>query len=438
MKIDQLALSYVDNHLEEIYAYFAKIIGFDTTNYISHGNEKECQNFIFQTFKELGAEVEIYSAADFPEIYQHPDFEQGRGMENRPNVTIHIPCAEPYKPTAKKIMLSHHTDTMPAGELSQWKNDPFTLTIQDGKAYGLGVSDDKYGAAVSYAIVKAIQENHLLLKHDLYLTAVSDEEYFGGNGSLLACLKYPCDLYINLDGCDYETQIAGLGGTCFELNVSCGFETSSAEPVVEALAFSCQELKPFGQRRFAELEANPLYTGSEHAKSAYRVMEFGCGSFGTDVDTGKMRIVVYSTLSRKELKNELDAIYQERIAPYFQEHGIISQGFQQIVRCMEYQETKDPSDAYKLSNIMSSLSGRSLQTRGACLSDLDIYLRNGSGNSFNVGLIREFKLEGGAHKPNEFVFCEEFENLTKALLLFVLDWCEAFIPSNLKEDTINE
>lgn len=435
MKTEQLALSYIDSHLTEIYEYFAKIIGFDTTNYITHGNERACQEFILHTFQALGAEVELYSVADLPEIQQHPDFVAGRGMEDRPNVTIHIPCAEPYRATAKKIMLSHHTDTMPAGELSQWKSDPFTLTLRDGKAYGLGVSDDKYGAAVSYAIVKAIQENGLLLKHDLYLTAVSDEEYFGGNGSLLACLKYPCDLYINLDGCDYETQIAGLGGTCFELNVTCGYETSSAQPVVEALAFSCQALKPFGQRRFAELEANPLYTGSEHAKSAYRVMEFGCGSFGTDVDTGKIRIVVYSTLSRKALTAELDQLYREQIQPYFETHGMISQGFRQIVRCMEYQETKDPACAYRLSEIMSALAGRKLQTRGACLSDLDIYLRNGSPNSFNVGLIREFKLEGGAHKPNEFIDCREFENLTKALLLFVLEWCEAFTPSTFKEDT---
>lgn len=438
MTMDELAVSYVDSHLTEIYEYFAKIVQFDTTNSIASGKEKECQNFILQTFRKLGAEAEIYSAADLPAVYLHPDYVEGRGMEDRPNVTVHIPCAERYRDSAKKIMLTHHTDTMPAGELSQWESGPFTLSIRDGKAYGLGVSDDKYGAAVFYAIVKAIQDNGLALRNDLYLTAVSDEEYFGGNGSLLACLKYPCDLYVNLDGCDFETQIAGLGGTCFELKAVCGYETSSAEPVVEALAFACRELKPFGERRFAELEANPLYSGSEHAKSAYRVMEFGCGSFGTDVDTGRLRIAVYSTLSRKELRDELDGLYKSRIQPYFEKRGIICQGFEQIVRCMEYQETEDTRDALRLSGIMSRISGRRLRSRGACLSDLDIYLRNGSKNSFNVGLIREFKLEGGAHKPNEFVFCREFEDLTKSLLAFVLEWCQAFCPTNLKEELKNE
>lgn len=417
---------WIDGHLGEIYALFARLIHFNTTNYIDHGTEKDCQEFLFQTYRELGAEVEIYTAADVPEIYSHPDYEEGRGMEERPNVTVHIPCAARYRAGAKSIMLSSHMDTMPAGDLSQWESDPFTLTERDGKLYGLGVSDDKYGAAVSYAIARSIFDSGLQLKHHLYLTAVSDEEYFGGNGSLLACLKYPCDLYINLDGCDYETQIAGLGGTCFELRAKCAFETASAEPVIDALYHVRKELEAFGKRRFRELEENPLYTGSEHAKSAYRIMEFGSGTFGTDVDRGVIRIVVYSTLRREELKRELEDVYRTAVQPHFEDHGIESSGFRQIVRCMEYAETKDPGSACRLSEIMSGLAGRELQVRGACLSDLDIYLRNGSPDSFNVGLIREFKLEGGAHKPNEFIYRHEFENIMKALLLFVLEWCEAF------------
>ena len=426
MQIEAEAIKYVEDHLEEIYKHFAKTIGFDTTNYIETGTEKECQEFLFRTFQALGVEVDLYTVKDVPEIYQHPDFEGGRCMEERPNVTVHIPCSPEYKGTAKKIMISHHVDTMPAGDLTQWICSPFSLTIKEDKIYGLGVSDNKYGAAVTYAITRAIADNKLKLKNDLYLTAVSDEEYFGGNGSLLACLRYPCDLYINLDGCDYETQIAGLGGTCFELKAKCGFDTSSAVPVIDALYHARKALEDFGQNRFRELEENPLYTGSEHAKSAYRIMEFSCGTFGTDVDIGKMKIVVYSTLTRKALRQELDRVYSAQLKPYFEEHNIQSGGFEQIVRCMEYAETEDPTDAYRLSEIMSRLSGSVRPVRGACLSDLDMYLRNGSSNSFNVGLIREFKLEGGAHKPNEFIYRSEFENLMKALLIFVLEWCEAY------------
>ena len=424
-ELKEKLLVSVERHKDEIYRFLAKVVGFDTTNYINTGKELACQEFIRDTFRELGASVELYTVDDVPEIQSHPDYEKGRGMEQRPNVTICIPCAPEYRDTAKSIMISSHTDTMPAGDLSQWESDPFTLSIRDGKAYGLGISDDKCGAGISYGIYRALCDCGLRLKHNLYLTMVADEEYFGGNGSLLACLKYPCDLYINLDGCDFEPQIAGLGGTCFELDAKYKGDTSTAEPVVHALHYAVQQLEPFGARRFAELEANPLYTGSEHAKSAYRLMEFGCGTLGTNVDLGKLKIVVYSTLKREELKKELSDRYETAIRPYFEAHGIESQGFIQIVRCMEYAKTENPANAYRLQKLMEELSGKQIAVRGACLSDLDIYLRNGSPDSFNVGLIREFKLEGGAHKPNEYIVCRDFENLLKALLLFVAEWCEA-------------
>ncbi len=415
-------ISYVNANTDKIYRFLAKLIGFDTTNFIKKGNEFECQKYIYNEYTKLGAQVELYTTESITDIENHSDFEKGRDSRRRPNVTVCLPCAEKYRSIAKSLMISSHIDTMPAGDLTEWNTNPFQLVKKDGKAFGLGISDNKYGAAISYAIYNALKNSGLKLKNNLYLTMVSDEEYFGGNGSLLACLKYPCDLYINLDGCDYEPQIAGLGGTCFELNIKCQFQTSSAEPVVDALYYARKELETFGKRRFDELETNQLYRGSEHAKSAYRLMEFGSGTLGTNVDLGKLRIVVYTTLNRELLKNELDSLYQKNIKPYFDRNNISSKGFEQVVRCMEYIETKNTYYAYQLRDYMKNLSGKEVKIRGACLSDLDIYLRNGSPDSFNVGLIREFKLEGGAHKPNEFIYCSEFENLTKALLLFVLDW----------------
>ncbi|MEG1757835.1 MAG: M20/M25/M40 family metallo-hydrolase [Oscillospiraceae bacterium] len=424
-ELQEKLLEYVDKHLDEIYEFLANVISFDSTNYINCGKELECQKFICGEYKKQGANVEIYTVKDCPQIYEHPDFEEDRKMEIRPNVTVFIPCAEEYKDTAKNIMLSSHSDTMPVGDISQWRTDPFKLSFIDGKAYGLGISDNKCGSAETFAIFKAIKDMNLKLRHNLYLTVVSDEEYFGGNGSLLACLKYPCDIYVNLDGCDFEPQVAGLGGTCFKLDVKCAFDTSTTEPAVDALYYVKTKLQSFAMRRFAELESNPLYTGSEHAKSAFRIMEFGSGSFGTNVDIGALKIVVYSTKSKAELQAELDELFSEKIKPFFEENGIVSNGFERTVRCMEYAETRNTENAKLLAKYMSELADRNIEIRGACLSDLDIYIRDGSPDSFNVGLIREFKLEGGAHKPNEYIKCSEFENLTKALLLFVTDWCRA-------------
>ncbi len=429
MSLQEALLQNISEHKKDIYTFLGKVVAYDTTNYITRGDELACQQFIQNEFSHLGAEATLYNVDDIPSASVHPDYEKNRGMEIRPNVTVCLPAAPEYRKTAKSIMLTSHTDTMPAGDLAQWKTNPFEMVIKDGKAYGLGISDNKYGSAISYAIYRAFSECHLRLKHNLYLTMVSDEEYFGGNGSLLACLKYPCDVYVNLDGCDFETQIAGLGGSCFVLSAKCEKETSSAEAVVDALYHARMALQDFGRRRLEEVESNPLYTGSEHAKSAYRLMEFGCGTFGTNVDIGKLAIVVYSSLPKAQIISELEDVYEQLVKPYFEKNGISSEGFVQIVRYIQYGKTKDTKSATRLRDIMQTLSGREIIMRGACLSDLDIYLRNGSENSFNVGIIREFKLEGGAHKPNEYICCEEFETLAKALTLFTAEWCEAEIDA---------
>lgn len=424
--IREKLLNYVDENIEDFYLFLKKVVAFDSTNYMETGDEAQCQKFIFNEYQKMNAEVEIYDTKEYPQIYEHSDFSKGRDSDNRPNVTVIIHCENENRKDAKSIMLSSHTDTMPVGDIKEWKTEPFDLTIKNGKAYGLGIGDNKVGSAISYAVFRAIKDLGLKLKNNLYLTMVSDEEYFGGNGSLLACLKYPCDLYINMDGCDCEPQIAGLGGTCYQLDVKCGFDTSTTEPIIDALYHARLSLEDFGKDRFNELEENPLYTGSEHSKSAYRIMEFGSGTFGSNVDIGTMKIVVYTTLQKDELFSELNNVYSTKIKPYFIKNNIISDGFKQIVRCMEYAETQDKTHAERVAEYLRELGGEDVSLKGACLSDLDIYLRNGSEDSFNIGLIREFKLEGGAHKPNEFIYCDEFKRIIKALLLFVVEYCEVY------------
>ena len=41
------------------------------------------------------------------------------------------------------LLLNAHIDTVPAGDLSQWKYDPFEGVVEDGMIYGRGAGDDK-------------------------------------------------------------------------------------------------------------------------------------------------------------------------------------------------------------------------------------------------------------------------------------------------------
>ncbi|MET0117723.1 MAG: acetylornithine deacetylase [Sedimenticola sp.] len=71
------------------------------------------------------------------------------------------------------LVLSGHTDTVPY-DAQRWNFDPFSLTEQDNRLYGLGTSDMK--AFFALAIEAARGLDLTKLKHPLILLATADEE----------------------------------------------------------------------------------------------------------------------------------------------------------------------------------------------------------------------------------------------------------------------
>jgi len=71
------------------------------------------------------------------------------------------------------LILAGHTDTVPYDE-NRWQHDPFTLSEDDGKLYGLGTSDMK--AFLALAIEAAVTFKANEYKQPLIILATSDEE----------------------------------------------------------------------------------------------------------------------------------------------------------------------------------------------------------------------------------------------------------------------
>jgi len=71
------------------------------------------------------------------------------------------------------LILAGHTDTVPYDE-NRWLHDPFKLTEDNGKLYGLGTSDMK--AFLALAIEAAISFEKKAYKQPLIILATSDEE----------------------------------------------------------------------------------------------------------------------------------------------------------------------------------------------------------------------------------------------------------------------
>ena len=97
-------------------------------------------------------------------------------------------------------MLMAHLDTVEIGDRANWTVDPFGGEIIDGKIYGRGACDDKYGIAASLFLIKVLQSLGFTPKKNLLFTAYCDEEHGGSHGALAAVLRYPTSRIVNLDG----------------------------------------------------------------------------------------------------------------------------------------------------------------------------------------------------------------------------------------------
>ena len=80
-----------------------------------------------------------------------------------------------------KVLFDGHIDTVPVGNLKDWKHDPFHAVVEDGKLYGRGAADMK-GAVAAFTVAahRYAVENGKNFAGDVYVAGVVHEECFEG------------------------------------------------------------------------------------------------------------------------------------------------------------------------------------------------------------------------------------------------------------------
>nr|MBC8246029.1 M20/M25/M40 family metallo-hydrolase [Deltaproteobacteria bacterium] len=79
-------------------------------------------------------------------------------------------------PDAPVYMLNSHLDHVDPGDQSEWKHDPYSGDIEDGKIYGRGASDTKGAFAVQVYAPEVLRRSGIKPKGDVYVTGVVLEE----------------------------------------------------------------------------------------------------------------------------------------------------------------------------------------------------------------------------------------------------------------------
>lgn len=417
--LEQSVLAYLDAHQDRLYRLLSKLIQIDTQNGITHGAEERCEDLILGEYRRLGLRAERYFPDQTPGVRESAGYLPGRGTDRRPNFSGTYHAEHPRG----RVMLAAHTDTMPLGDPSIWTVDPLGGVMRDGRIYGRGASDNKFGIASSILAMEAVQACGAALESDVVLESYCDEEYGGGNGALAASLRDQCGAIVNMDGGNYEIWSCSMGGQGQSIRVAADEPQDSAALVIDALQIVREELRPFFRNRYEELAADRYFAGTDMQRSAVRIHEFRAGDNACDLDFGNMNFVYYSNRSQEVLRAELEAA-EERIRARLAPMGVHTKGFQPTTRffyCLSLPD-EDPM-LVTLKGAAEEASGRPVRISGACMSDLSIFLKFGSPRSVNFGILRDFRLYGGAHQPDEFVTQEELLHHCKALCLFLLRWC---------------
>ena len=196
--------------------FLRKLIGMDTS-VIRHGEdgqEAKAQEFLAEYLKNLGCEVDMFEP-DNERMSKHPGYNQGHQYKNRPNVV------GTYKGTGggKSLILNGHIDTMPSGELKRWKYNPWEMTEEDGKLYGLGTDDMKGGLSAAILALELVLSTGFRPRGDIMIQSVVDEEG-GGNGSL-SCVDrgYRADGVIIAEGTNLEVFPVNRGAWLGEVEI---------------------------------------------------------------------------------------------------------------------------------------------------------------------------------------------------------------------------
>lgn len=397
--LEKQVLSYLDEHRNELFETLAKLVQIDTQNFKTHGNENAGQAFFETICKEIGLEVDRHTIASVAGVTANPEYQTGRDTEHRENLVAIFRG----KQNVNGVMLAGHVDTMPVGDVSAWDEAPLSGSIRDGKLYGRGAGDDKYGIVMPWFILKAFKELGLATEKNVLIGSYADEEYGGCNGPMALCLKYPCEAYINIDGAGLEKE--ACGGACYAIEVRSHNVTAGVASIFDVF---------HGTRLVIEaLEALHRREGTAVRLSAF----LG----GVDGDkTATVKFAVYTDMTKDETAAELQKLY-EALQPKLKAEGLSCTPFERRTRFFAYGKTPaDSREAAILAAAVQEVQGAYHDVPGHDLTDLSDFMLHGGRNSMNFGMPYGSPEGGGAHQANEHIDCEELMKCTKTMALFLL------------------
>lgn len=420
---------WVTNHQNELLQFLSRLVQIPSEVCPPVGNELACQKFVEKEFEKQGAVVDVFTPDDVPGLREHPAFfgtwdGMPRSFENRPDVVGLFRGVG----GGKSIIISTHVDTVPHNPELWKESTPLSGEIKNGRLYGRGAWDTKWGIAAGVFAIRCIQELNIQLKGDVILESIADEEYAGSHGTLASRLRgYNADVAINCEPTNMIVAAAHHGGTAWRITVrgDAGMAFGDKKQVnpVYKLARLIEAIKTFEIERNKEKNTVKYYETTAELP-AYTLQIGGGGDSyaeaegipsdcyliiwveelpGTDFETHKKRLIgfINDYLSKD---SDFDGVFPEysQLVRYIP--GTVIDESHRIFEHLE--------SSFLSTNCTYKVGGASF----AC--DTYVFNKYSSTPAMTLG-------PGGAnaHGGDEYVNTEDVISLTKIFAKVMVSWC---------------
>lgn len=176
--IRQCLMEQVERSFDEQCSFLSTLVGLQSLV----GAEGDAQAFYSGECARMGLKVKTIEACE-DTVRSHPAYVPiGYDYSGRPNVVARCPGAG----RGRSLILNGHVDVVSPEPLSSWTVDPWGGVIKGNRLYGRGAADMKAGLAANYFALKAVLDCGYRPDGDVILESVIEEEA-GGSGGTLAC-----------------------------------------------------------------------------------------------------------------------------------------------------------------------------------------------------------------------------------------------------------
>lgn len=421
----------VDERAGEIIEFTRNLLRIPTENHPPSGDERLGQEFLAEELSRLGMDIDMFQPDEVPGLTDHPAYHPTGSstvrheFAGRPNLVGRLRG----RGEGRSLILAGHMDVVPPGNLANWSHDPWGAEMDEhGRIYARGAVDMKGPLAAMAMAVRVLKELGILLKGDLILESVVDEEFGGGNGTLATILRgYRADAVLSGEPSSLAVCPTTLG--CVSLSFTMkgvsahGYEQWKGINAVDGGVFFQRQLPRWHARRNARASAFPLLARRKIPLPLLTRSFLAGANLGGAAIPDTCEIRLWLGVAPGERWSDMEAEIRE----FVQEVATDPEwplpeapAFSRMGRFLEASEI-DPGHPFSrlVGECCEAASGEPPRYECGTSGDLFIYTNYGHMDGLICGPGDLFL----AHGPDEYIAVHDLLQAVKTYALVACEWC---------------